>query len=103
MHEVNNTPPAALLDLPNDKIERVLGDSVAGFWRAKAGATATLRPGDRGYTPPYVTRGVLLGWTGAHEPRRWRGMLSRVIGIVARFGWMLLLPFGLANLAYWTT
>lgn len=103
VHGVNNTPPAALLDLPNDKIESVLGDNVAGFWRAKPGATVTLRPGDRGYTPPFVTREA-YSWGGVARTSLGggEGMLSRVVGIVARFGWMLLLPFGLANLAYWT-
>lgn len=103
VHGVNNTPPASLLDLPEDKIERVLGDEIAGFWRARIGATATLRPGDRGYAPPYVTREA-YSWGGLARTSMGggEGRLSLIAGVVARFGWMLLLPFGLANLAYWT-
>jgi hypothetical protein len=103
VHGVNNTPPASLLDLPQEKIERVLGDEVAGFWRARIGATDTLRPGDRGYTPPYVTREA-YSWGGLARTSLGggEGRASSLLGIAVRFGWMLLLPFGLANLAYWT-
>ncbi len=102
IHGVNNTTPAAMLDLDPDKVDEVLGDTYAGFWRPKDPRGA---PGeeDRGRVPPGITREA-YSWGGLARmtPGGDVGALGKAIGVLSTIGWTLLLPFGLANVAYWS-
>ena len=104
IHGVNNTSPAAMLDLPPDAVERRLGDGLAGFWRERPGAQARLRPGDRGWRPAALTREA-YSWGGLARNTPdvpgggWFATAGRAL---SRVGWTLVLPFGVANVAYWT-
>lgn len=102
VHGVNNTTPAALLDLPPDGVELVAGDKLGSFWRptaaAEAGATT------RGRVPPGIAR----------EAYSWGGMVrtvpnfggvgtaGRVAGVIARILYALILPFSIGNAVEWT-
>lgn len=104
IHGVNNTTPPDLLDLPDDAVERVLGDDLAGFFRQKADAQERLRPGDRGWCDKRLTREAYswggLARTTVETPGA--GRLSALGRGITRAGWALVLPFGVANLAYWS-
>lgn len=104
IHGVNNTSPASMLDLPHDAVERVVGDDLAAFWRERDGAQSGLQRGDRGWRDPEVVREA-YSWGGLarNTPEApGAGLRSTVTRGLARVGWALLLPFGFANIAYWS-
>jgi hypothetical protein len=92
IHGVNNASPQSMLDDPHE-VERVesTSDNSAGFYRVHD-AGGTVGPG---------TVREAYWWGGlARLSGRWRAI--PVLSAIVRAGWVLLLPFGLANVAYWS-
>ncbi len=88
IHGIKNTPPGEMLGVPESDTVRDRGDDLGGFWVEK--------------NPP-VRRGLrreAYSW-GAFA-RSGGGVGSAVVVLFVHLGWLLLLPFGLCNLAYWT-
>lgn len=101
IHGVNNTPPHHLLDVPRGAVRQVSGDPLGGFWRVDPGRSS-LPPGSPGQAPPGVLREA-YSWGGlARTNLSARGLVSAVVGFVARPAWALLMPFGLVNVAFWS-
>lgn len=89
VHGVSGTPPQDMLGVPADEVGQVAGDQLTGLYRCRPPSTP------QGLTvPPYV----------AVEAYSWGALTSGaagVLGWVRRAAWLTLLPFSLANLAYW--
>lgn len=89
VHGVHGTSPAAMLGLETGEVRQVAGDNLTGVYRSKSGEI------------PYRK---LEGLPVAVEAYSWGTLTSGVrgfLGWVQRALWLLLLPFALANLAYW--
>ncbi|MFC7450193.1 hypothetical protein [Rhodococcus daqingensis] len=102
IHGVSNTPPYCMLDVQPDEVRRVGGDDLASFWTVKADVAAELTADQRGYTPPGIRREA-YSW-GALARTTSGGVLPvyrKLLAIVIRAAWCLVLPYGLTNLAYW--
>lgn len=87
IHGVHGTTPAALLGVA--EVQQVAGDGLTGVYRAPAGTELPYRKPD----PNVVV-----------EAYSWGALTSGVAGVLGwlkRVLWLLLLPFALANLAYW--
>lgn len=102
VHGVSNTPPYAMLDLPQADVSQIAGDDLGSFWQPREGAKNPSE-GRRGHVPGGVTReayswGNLARTTLAAPP----GVLGTVIAAVTRVLWSMLLPFALTNVAYWS-
>ena len=103
VHGVNNTTPAALLDLPDDQVTLKSGDKLGSFWQPKPGAGSTAE-GRRGFIPDGITR----------EAYSWGGMVrtspnfggvgaaGAIAGVLARIFYALILPFSIGNAVQWT-
>ncbi len=103
VHGVNNTTPAALLDLPDDQVTLKSGDKLGSFWQPKPGAGSTAE-GRRGFIPEGITR----------EAYSWGGMVrtspnfggvgaaGAIAGVLARIFYALILPFSIGNAVQWT-
>jgi|GEM_PF-304532 len=113
IHGVANTPPHGMLDLPPGEVEQCDGDGLGGFWVPTPAADARDRvPG----TPDAPVAPGDLHAVGAdvrREAYSWGAMarlgtfpLAGFLGALARGVtralWALNVPFGLANVAYWT-
>ena len=92
IHGINNATPESMLETDHRDVVRVEdgADDAAGFFRRRADGSAE----------PATVREAY-----------WWGGLSRitsgersgpVLSAAVRVGWVLLLPFGLANIAYWS-
>ncbi|WP_146806987.1 hypothetical protein [Cellulomonas persica] len=103
VHGVANTPPAAMLDVRPDQVEQVDGDDLGSFWTpTSAVGSAPRKAGDARVVPPGVRREA-YSW-GAMARFSTVPGLGRASGIVAgvvRVAWVVIVPFGLANVAYW--
>lgn len=97
VHGVHGTSPGSMLGLGDSEVGQVAGDGVTGLYRSKSGEL------------PLRTLKI-LGPDGkpkdevAVEAYSWGSLTSGVrgaLGWLRRVGWLLLLPFALANLAYW--
>jgi hypothetical protein len=89
VHGVRNTPPAEMLETTPEDITRDRGDDLGSFWRRK----------DDG--PANGIERTEAFWWGA-QARTGGGALAAIGRVFVHLGWFLLLPFALANLAYWT-
>ncbi|TWP50986.1 hypothetical protein FKR81_18110 [Lentzea tibetensis] len=88
IHGVNNTPPHAMLALPKEETQRTRGDDLGGFWSGTA-------PNEELLTEAY-------SWGGMARSSVSLPGGNPVVNALCRIGWALLLPFGLANVAYWS-
>jgi hypothetical protein len=89
VHGVHGTSPGAMLGVSDGEAGQVAGDKLTGLYRSKDGKVPYRRFGG---TPVSV------------EAYSWGALTSGVQGFfgwVKRALWLLLLPFALANLAYW--
>jgi hypothetical protein len=81
VHGVLGTPPAAMLQVPN--VVRVAGDADAGFYQPATASTARPDPQPDDLVEAY-------SWSGLTSGGRWRAL------------WLLLLPYMLVNVAYYS-
>jgi hypothetical protein len=88
VHGVHNTPPASMLGIDKPDLEQVAGDGVTGFYRARSGLLPYRHP-KSGLAVEAYSWGTLTSGVGGF------------LGWVKRALWLLLLPFALANMAYW--
>lgn len=86
IHGVSNTPPAEMLGVKPDEVTQISGDALGSFW-------TTTRPGDDDVRVEAYSWGAMAR-NGA-RPILLLGQLA------VHVGWLLLLPFGLCNVAYW--
>lgn len=106
VHGVNNTPPHAMLEVQATDAEQVRGDSLGSFWTLTEPALAHARwvaDTHHDHIPPAVHREAY--WWGPmarYSPAVPGGVGRAVVAAVSRAGWLLLLPLGLANVAYWS-
>jgi hypothetical protein len=93
IHGVNNASPASMLESdPRDVVRVGNGaDDAAGFFRRRVSA---------GSVEPGTVREAY--WWGGLSRLTGGGPSVPVLSAVVRIGWVLLLPFGLANVAYWS-
>ncbi|KGM12313.1 hypothetical protein N868_18135 [Cellulomonas carbonis T26] len=106
VHGVNNTPPAALLDVEPDDVELARGDSLGSFWTLTDDALSRARAlaaHHHGHVRPDVRREAYSwGPMARHSPSAPGVGGNRFVAAASRAGWVLLLPLGITNAAYWS-
>lgn len=108
VHGVSNTPPHRMLGLDADEVVRAAGDDDGSFWVPEPEVLAQLRASpdvaaDDFRLPPPGVRREAYSW-GALARLSTVPFLSSTSGLLSglvRTFWVLIIPFGLVNAAYW--
>ena len=90
VHGVHGTSPGTMLGLGDSEVGQVAGDKLTGIYRPRKGVDLPYRD--------------LEGTSVSVEAYSWGALTSGIQGFfgwVKRALWLLLLPFAMANLAYW--
>ena len=99
VHGVNNTTPAALLDVPADSVELKSGDKLGSFWQS----TTTAAEGRHGFVPAGILREA-YSWGGMVRTAPQfggSGTASKIAAVGARVFYALILPFSIGNAVQW--
>jgi hypothetical protein len=101
IHGIKNTPPSEMLGVDKADLRQYQGDADGGFWMAtRLPEPDPDDPAPDPVIPPPDVRREAYSW-GALA--RYGGGALVIIGqFFVQLAWLLLLPFGLANSAYWT-
>ncbi|WP_344090603.1 hypothetical protein [Microbacterium deminutum] len=100
VHGVNNTTPAALLDVPADSVELASGDKLGSFWQS----TANPAEGRHGHVPLGIRREA-YSWGGMVRTTPQfggSGTASKIAAVGARIFYALILPFSIGNAVIWS-
>ncbi len=108
VHGVSNSPPHSMLGLDPDEVVRAAGDDGGSFWVPEPEVLAQLRDSpdvaaDDFRLPPPGVRREAYSW-GALARLSTVPFLSSASGLLSglvRAFWVLIIPFGLVNAAYW--
>ncbi|MFE7844258.1 hypothetical protein ACFUTX_03570 [Microbacterium sp. NPDC057407] len=102
IHGIANSPPAAALLATDEEIERADGDMQGSFWRIKrpTGFSVTAASAEASGDPHEPMPTAEAYWWG-NQARTGGTGLALVGRVIVHIGWLLVLPFGLCNLAYW--
>ena len=103
VHGVHGTSPASMLGVEMDEVRQVAGDNLTGVYRTKSGEVP-YRDFRRRVPDADAAGEDPEGLPVAVEAYSWGTLTSGVrgfLGWIQRALWLLLLPFALANLAYW--
>jgi hypothetical protein len=105
IHGVASMLPHGSLDLPHDEVTQSDGDALGSFWIPKPAVEArdkALPPGDVHAIRPDVRREAYSWGAMARLSGLPFGGVLGVVGTLAvRLLWAAMVPFGLANAAYW--
>lgn len=105
IHGIANALPYGSLDLPRDEVVQCDGDGLGSFWAPRPDVEArgkALPPGHVHAIRPDVRREAYSWSAMARLGGLPFGGLLGVLGTVAvRLLWAAMIPFGLANAAYW--
>ncbi|WP_425953930.1 hypothetical protein [Xylanimonas sp. McL0601] len=105
IHGIANTPPARMLELPADEVMLADGDGLGSFWIPTPAAEArdrALPPGHLHHIPPGVRREAYSwGAMARTSALPFGGLLGSVAHAALRVLWAAVVPFGIANAAYW--
>lgn len=95
IHGIANAPPAHALLAHDEEIVQHDGDTQGSFWRIKAE--------DAGSAAAQAPSGVVTteAYSWGNQARSGGSALAVVSRALVHLGWLLVLPFGLCNLAYW--
>lgn len=88
IHGIRNTPPHELLRCEVADVTRVQGDELGGFFTTKAPSAG----------PTYVEA---YSWGRLARTAPVASTFGKIGAVASNLAWFLLLPFGLANAAYW--
>ncbi|WP_407343825.1 hypothetical protein [Pengzhenrongella phosphoraccumulans] len=106
IHGVNNTPPYGMLEVLPADAEKARGDSLGSFWVPTAAALAHARQvpdTHQDHIPADVHREAYSwGQMTRTSPSLPGNVGKGAVSAASRAGWMLLLPLGLVNVAYWS-
>ncbi|MET1051172.1 MAG: hypothetical protein ABWX65_00895 [Mycetocola sp.] len=95
IHGIANSPPTDMLCTTQEFVERNEGDEEGSFWRITAKHPTAANAKHDGVE--FVTEAYSWG-----NQARSGGKALAVVGrAFVHVGWLLVLPFGLCNLAYW--
>lgn len=98
IHGVANAPPAETLCTTTERIERKDGDEQGSFWRIRPAEGA----GEYAARPPLPADGLdVEAYSWGNQARSGGSALALIGRAVVHVSWLLVLPFGLCNLAYW--
>jgi hypothetical protein len=89
VHGVHGTSPGSMLGVSDSEVGQVAGDSLTGIYRVKKGELPYRDLKDTGVSVEAYSWGALTSG------------IQGFLGWVKRALWLLLLPFAMANLAYW--
>ncbi|PUB21516.1 hypothetical protein C8K30_11459 [Promicromonospora sp. AC04] len=105
IHGVANTAPHLTLGLPREEVVQSDGDGLGSFWIPRPDVEArdkALPPGDVRAIRPDVRREAYSWGAMARLGGLPFGSVLGIVGTVAvRLLWAAMVPFGLANAAYW--
>ncbi|UAJ79389.1 hypothetical protein IT072_19735 [Leifsonia sp. ZF2019] len=96
IHGIKNTPPAEMLGVPPGEVRPDQADENGGFF---VPTVDPVDPTDPAYPPSRIRR---EGYSWGLMARYGGGALVVVGQFFVQLAWLLILPFGLCNTAYWT-
>lgn len=99
IHGIANPPPAEVLCTPEEEVGPKEGDGLGSFWQIKRRASVPSRPSRTKTKPAVETTAEAYSW--GNQARSGGSRLVLIGRGFVHLGWLLVLPFGLCNLAYW--